>query len=80
MKPFGDPLAPVRLLVRRLDRRNALMVLEEAGHESRMPDEGRSGYSRGELLVALGIAVVAALLTLLKISGSSPCLLPVYCL
>lgn len=81
MMPFGDPLAPVRLLVRRLDRHSASLLLHEVGHEpASVADEGRSGYSRTEMLVALSIGLLAALLTFLKISGGGPCLLAVYCL
>lgn len=66
LKPFGDPLAPVRVYVRRRYVAQASIVLHEIGHQP--PDPAYEGprLVRAMWWVTIGIIVAVTLITLLK--------------
>ncbi|MGI8426556.1 MAG: hypothetical protein ACR2FO_05225 [Actinomycetota bacterium] len=63
LKPFGDPLAPVKVYVHRHDLGSASLLLHEVGHAA--PDSSDSGPRSVKTLWWATIVVVAALTMLL---------------
>lgn len=70
MKPFGDPLAPVRIFVRRSDLDRATLVLHEVDHRPPNPDALPPRPARAAWWVFVGSAAVVLLL---EIAGLLTC-------
>jgi hypothetical protein len=70
LKPFGDPLAPVRIFVRRADLDRASLVLLEVDHRAPDPDAPGSREARVAWWVVLGAVAVALVL---EIAGLLTC-------
>ena len=70
MKPFGDPLAPVRIFVRLRDLDRAALVLHEVDH--RPPDPEAPGSKRARVAWWLMLGSVGVVL-LLEIAGLLTC-------
>jgi hypothetical protein len=77
MHPFGDPQAPVKVLVRRRNLEWARFSLEEVGH--RAPDPDAPGPPALRWMV-VATAVVVALLLLLEIWDFAPCVIGIFCI
>ncbi len=77
LHPFGDPLSPVRVYVRRRDLGRASLLLHEVDH--RPPDPGACGSPRVRRLFWLVLAIVL-LMGGLEILGFAPCALRLFCL
>lgn len=73
LKPFGDPMAPVRIFVRRGDFDRAALVLHEVDH--RPPDPTAPGPRRLRLFWWLAFATTL-MLALLQLLASAPCVRP----
>ena len=70
LKPFGDPLAPVRIFVRRSDLDRATLVLHEVDHRPPEADAPLPPAAKGAWWVlAASVAVVA----LLELAGLLTC-------
>jgi hypothetical protein len=78
MKPFGDPLAPVKVYVRRRDFSRASLVL----HDSEVDVPPRTPAVRSRLRVGMTVAMIAiaALLVVLEIVDFAPCVLRMFCI
>ncbi|MGH2708627.1 MAG: hypothetical protein ACRDJK_10075, partial [Actinomycetota bacterium] len=77
LHPFGNPLSPVRVFVRRRDLGRASLLLHEVDH--RPPDPGDPGPPRARRLFWLVLAVVI-LLAVLEVLDFAPCVLRLFCL
>lgn len=75
MYPFGNPAAPVRVLVRSYELELARSLLGVEPVEPTAP--GRSSVS--PLLIAVTLAIVV-LLVLVEIYGFAPCFLHLFCI
>jgi hypothetical protein len=80
LKPFGDPLAPVRLYVRRYDLESASLILHEVDHQPSDPDAPADRRIRAMWLGSMFTIVAATALLLLELVGGPVCLLGIYCL
>lgn len=70
MKPFGDPLAPVRIFVRRSDLDRATLVLHEVDHRPPDADAPPSPTTKAAWWVLVGSVAVVLLL---EIAGLLTC-------
>ena len=80
LKPFGDPMAPVRLFVHRHDLSPASIVLHEVEHSP--PDPSAPPGARLRLywwMIMLTIMAVTVLMAL-EILDFAPCVLGIFCL
>jgi hypothetical protein len=77
LHPFGNPLSPVRVFVRRRDLGRASLLLHEVDH--RPPDPGASGSPKVRRLFWLVLGVVL-LLAVLEVLDFAPCVLRLFCL
>jgi hypothetical protein len=80
LKPFGDPLAPVRLYVRRYDLESASLILHEVDHQPAEPDGPVGRRIRAMWLGSMLTIFAATALLLLELVGRPVCLLGIYCL
>ncbi len=80
LKPFGDPLAPVKVFVKQPDFSRASLILHEVDHHP--PDPMASGPRRVRMLwiATISAALGASVLMMLEILGFAPCLLNLFCL
>jgi hypothetical protein len=67
LKPFGDPLAPVRVYVRRSDLDRASLVLHEVDHRPPDPEAPGPPRARRAWWLTVGAVMVVVLLELLSL-------------
>lgn len=79
MKPFGDPMAPVRVLVHQFDLSEASLLLHEVGHQP--VDEDAPGPNKVRVLwgLTIGLVLVAAMMMLIETLAFVPCVLGIFC-
>lgn len=77
MKPFGDPMAPVKVLVRRRDFSEASLLL----HGVEVVDSPRTPpRSHRRVGLTITVAAIALLLVILEIIDFAPCVLRMFCI
>lgn len=79
LKPFGDPMAPVRIYVRRPDYERATFALYEVDHDPPDPEAPGPPGVRVMWWVTIAVVFVSALLFLLEIFGFAPCVVGAFC-
>lgn len=79
LKPFGDPMAPVRVFVRQGDFEEASLLLHEVGHVPPDPDAAPSPRLKWMWAFTIAVVLIAALLGLLEILGFAPCAIRLFC-
>lgn len=79
LKPFGDPMAPVRIYARQFDLESATLLLHEADHREPDPDSSPSRRLRGMWLITIATVLAAAMLSLAEVFGFAPCVIKVLC-
>jgi hypothetical protein len=82
LKPFGDPMAPVRLFVKDRDYETACLILHLCDTAQTAPATGGRLRVRGVGLPLFTIAtvIVAAVLAFLEIFDFAPCAIRAFCL
>jgi hypothetical protein len=70
MKPFGDPMAPVRIFVRRRDLDRAAFVLHEVDHRPPDADAPASPAMRAVWCVLFGSVAAALLLEIVGLMSA----------
>lgn len=78
MKPFGDPLAPVRVYVRRRDFSRASLLLHDT--EVEVPPTTPAPRGRRRVVMTGAVLAIAALLAVLEIVDFAPCVLRIFCI
>jgi hypothetical protein len=79
LKPFGDPLAPVRVFVRRFDLESASLLLHEVDHQPADPDAPAGRRVRAMWLGTMLTVLAATAVLVLELVGRPVCLLGIYC-
>lgn len=80
LKPFGDPMAPVRIYVRRRDYEQATIALYEVDHEPPDPEAAGPPGVRAITWATIAVVVISAMLFLLEIFGFAPCVIGAFCM
>lgn len=80
LQPFGDPMAPVRIYVRRPDYERAMFVLYEVDHQPPDPEAAGAPGVRVMWWATMAVIVVSAMLFLLEIVGFAPCVVGAFCM
>lgn len=75
LQPFGDPMAPVGVFVRRRDLTAASLLLHEVDHR---PPDPTAAPPRARRMFWLVLAIVL-LLAFLEVLDFAPCVLGVLC-
>ena len=79
LKPFGDPLAPVKVLVREPDFAAATLALAEVDHKPPEVDAQESPLVRRLWLLTIATVIVAAMLAFLEVADFAPCVVGALC-
>jgi hypothetical protein len=79
LKPFGDPMAPVRVYVRRYDLESASLILHEVDHQPADADAPVGRRIKAMWLGSMLTILAATALLLLELVGRPVCLLGIYC-
>lgn len=79
LKPFGDPLAPVKILVKKMDLERASLILHEVDHAPTDEDAIHPETRRMWWMAMLAVMAVAVL-TFLEIVDFAPCVLRLFCI
>lgn len=80
LKPFGDPMAPVRVYVHEFDFMRASMVLQEVDHHAPNPEAAGPEGVRRIWWFTIASVLAAVLLAFLEIFDFAPCAIKVFCL
>lgn len=79
LKPFGDPLAPVKVLVREPDFDAATLALAEVDHRPSDADSKESPLVRRLWFLTIATVIVAAMLAFLEVADFAPCAVGALC-
>lgn len=79
LKPFGDPLAPVRVYVRKRDRDAASLLLHEVDHRPVDPEAPPARRVRAMWLATMLVIAAATGLMMLEVLGQPLCVLGLPC-
>ncbi len=79
LKPFGDALASVKVLVREPDFDAATLALAEVDHRPAVADARESPPVRRLWLLTLATVIVAAMLAFLEVVDFAPCAIGAFC-
>ncbi len=79
LQPFGDPLAPVKVLVREPDFDAATLALAEVDHRPPKADAHEPPLVRRLWLLTIATVIVAAMLAFLEIADFAPCAVGALC-
>lgn len=79
LKPFGDPLAPVKIYVKDFDFAAASLVLHEVDHVSPDPDSPGPRAVRGMFIVTIVVIAIAVMMMLIEIFDFAPCFIGFLC-
>lgn len=79
MKPFGDPLAPVKVYVHAGDFETASLALMEVDHQPTDLEAKPPKRLKVRWIMTIITIMAVALLLLLEIVGFAPCILKLFC-
>jgi len=79
LKPFGDPLAPVKVLVRTFDFDAATLALAEVDHRPPDADAKASPFVSRMWWLTIATVIVATMLTFLEVLDFGPCAVGALC-
>ena len=79
LKPFGDALAPVKVLVREPDFDAATLALAEVDHRPPDADAKGSPFVSRMWWLTIATVIVAAMLTFLEVLDFGPCAVGALC-